>query len=133
MTLETLIASLRDKIRHEARFDADREEHILDVHLEGGRNQEVRLFTHDTENATMLRIVTSIGSADDFNEHRLRSAMEVNASLNYGSLAIFEGDVVLTANVSMGRTDIGETAEAILYMTRMADTYEKLLFGLDRS
>ena len=133
MTLDSLIAALGDKIQLDSRFDDENEEWVLDVHLEGGRNQEVRLYTFDESDAQWVRIITSIGSASDFSEGRLHTAMEVNASLLYGALSLFQGHVVLTACAPLDRAHHNETADAVRYIARMADTYEKLLFGLDRA
>lgn len=133
MTLDTLIADLGSKIQFDSRYDEENDEWILDVHLDGGRNQEVRLFTFEEGGVEMLRFLTSIGDAKDFSEGKLRTAMEVNASLLYGAVALFQGEVVVTACAPLQRADLTETADAVRYVTKMADTYEKLLFGLDRA
>lgn len=137
MTLDALIAALGEKIQLDSRYDEENEEWLLDVHLEGGRNQEVRVFTFEEGGVEMVRVLTSIGSADDFSVGKIRTAMEVNASLLVGALALFQGEVVLTACAPIDGTHVTDTADAIgyiiRYVTRMADTYEKLLFGLDRA
>lgn len=133
MTLAALIAALGEKVQLDSRYDEENEEWLLDVHLEGGRNQEVRLFTFEESGVEMLRFLTTIGDANDFSEGTIHTAMEVNASLLHGALALFQGRVVLTACAPLHRADSGETADAIRYLARMADTYEKLLFGLDRA
>jgi hypothetical protein len=133
MTVDELIAALGAEIKFESRYDKDNEEWVLDVHLEGGRNQEMRLFPFEDGGRQMVRFVTAIGSADNFSQQKLRSALELNASLLYGALAIFEGQVVLTDSVPLGRADTAEASDALRYIARMADAYEKMLFGLDRA
>lgn len=133
MTVDQLIASLAKDINFESRHDQENEEWVLEVHLEGGRNQEIRLYEFEDGGRQMVRFLTTIGSAEGFSAQKLRSALELNASLLYGALAIFEGNVVLTESAPLNRTDGAEVSDAVRYMTRIADSYERMLFGLDRA
>jgi hypothetical protein len=133
VTVDELITALGSEISFESKYDQENEEWVLDVHLEGGRNQEMRLFAFEEGGRQMVRFLTGIGSASEFSSGRMRSALELNASLLYGALAIFEGNIVLTASAPLNRPDATEATDAIRYMTRMADAYEKILFGLDRA
>ncbi|NDD27753.1 MAG: hypothetical protein EB084_05735 [Proteobacteria bacterium] len=132
MSIADLIALLGEKLRFDSTYDEAGEEWVLNVHLENHRNQAVRVFAQEDGGVQFARFVTNIGSASEFNERKLRTALEMNASLPHGTLAIFEGSLVMLTSLRL-ESDLSQAAEVVGYIVRTADTYEKLLFGLDRA
>jgi hypothetical protein len=133
VTLDALIKTLPQIMPCSARYDADSEEWVLDVQQEGGRHQDIMLTEFEENERSLLRLTTNVGRADDFKSQRLHTALELNASLVYGALAIYQGNIVFTETMPLVRDDINEYVDVVRYLTRVADRYEKMLFGVDKA
>lgn len=132
MTAEQLVQELGRALGCEAKHDVENEEWNLDVALQGGRRQEITVRPFEEEQQPMVRFFTVVGPAKDFPHPRLVTAMELNASLRFGALALYEGNVVLTDTAALAQP-AAEIVEVARYLVRMADAYERILFGFDRA
>ncbi|MBM3461797.1 MAG: YbjN domain-containing protein [Armatimonadetes bacterium] len=131
--VEDLLAALKEEISFNESYDEENEEWVLDVSIDGQRRQDITLSPFTEAGRDYIRLITVVGKTSDFSLQKLRSALELNSSLLYGALAIYQGATVLTETIAVKRTDKSEAIDIVRYLTRMADSYEKMLFGLDRA
>lgn len=98
-----------------------------------GRRQLVRLEIFDSEGETLVRLSTTIGDPGRLGRDRLVLALETNARLAHGALAIQSGQLCLTDTLMLDNTDAEELEATIDYLSRRADEYERTLFGTDEN
>ena len=132
VTAEELVQGLCQAMACQSKHDVENEEWVLDVVLEGGRGQEITVRPFEEEEQAFVRFFTAIGKAAEFTLPKLKTALELNASLRHGAVALYEGEIVLTETASLLHP-LEEITRVARYLTRMADAYEKILFGVDRA
>ena len=103
----------------------------LCVPQSGNRHQSVRLTPFTNADHPMVRFTTEIGLADRLEIGRLRSALELNYRLPFGCLAIEGDQLVLTETRPLKTTTPQTSGDAIDFLARQADQYEKLIFKTD--
>jgi hypothetical protein len=98
-----------------------------------GRRQLVRVEIFDSEGEALVRLSTTIGDTGRLGRERLVLALETNARLAHGALAIQSGQLCMTDTLMLENTDAGELEATIDYLSRRADEYERALFGTDEN
>ena len=109
----------------------DRDRAILSVPQGNGRQQSVTLFEFSDAGEPMVRFVSRIGGADALHGTRLRSALELNLRLPHGCLAVDGEHLVMTDTRPLRTTTPASSGDAIQFIARQADFYEKSIFGTD--
>jgi hypothetical protein len=103
----------------------------FEVPQTGDRKQFVAVSEFKDENRPMVRFTTQIGPADRLDPKRLRSALELNAHLPHGCLAVDAGHLVMTDTRPLQTTTPETSGKVIEFIARQADQYEKLIFQTD--
>ncbi|HZE99452.1 MAG TPA: hypothetical protein VE981_20780 [Planctomycetota bacterium] len=103
----------------------------LDVPQAGNRRQFVSLVEFKDDSHPMVRCTTRIGPAGQLEPSRLRSALELNSRLPHGCLAVDGAHLVMTVTRPLGTTTPQTTGDAVEFIARQADQYEKLIFKTD--
>jgi hypothetical protein len=103
----------------------------LSIPQAGNRKQLVAVAEFKDEGQAMLRFTTAIGKADVLDPARMRSALELNLRLPHGCLAVDGNRLVMTATRPLKTSTPETTGDALEFMARQADTYEKLIFKTD--
>ncbi|HLY73131.1 MAG TPA: hypothetical protein VKU80_03345 [Planctomycetota bacterium] len=103
----------------------------FDIPQAGRRKQFVSVAEFKEESQAMVRFTTRIGPADRLEPTRLRAALELNARLPHGCLAVDAGHLVMTSTRFLGTTTAETSATAVEYIARQADQYEKLIYKTD--
>lgn len=98
-----------------------------------GRRQLVRLDIFESERETLVRLSTTIGDVGQLDRDRLVLALETNASLAHGALAIQSGQLCMTDTLMLEASTTEEIEASIDYLSRHADEYERSLFGTDEN
>ncbi len=98
---------------------------------QGPRSQVVSVTEFGDGGEPMVRYTTRIGKAAALEGARMRAALEVNYRLPHGCLAIDGDQLVLTATRPLAATTPETSGEAIGFIARQADAYEKFIFGTD--
>lgn len=129
MTLRTLVDGI--VLAQGWKAAEDRGCFSLSVPQDRDRHQSVTLVEFKDDNEPMVRYTTQIGKADALVPPRLRSALELNSSLPHGCLAVADGHLVLTLTRPLRTTTAETSGDAIRFIARQADMYEKLIFGTD--
>ncbi len=101
------------------------------VGLPGGRHQVVSLEFFESEGEELVRLFTGIGAAAALSAERLALALQINARLAHGALAVREGDLIMTDTLLLKDSDAAEIQACLGYLAETADYYEKTLFGTD--
>jgi len=102
------------------------------VDLPGGRRQVISLEFFEFESQELVRLYTVIGPADQLPTERLAMALQINARLAHGALAVLEGELIMANTLLLQDADAPEIEASIAYLAETADYYEKTLFGTDR-
>jgi hypothetical protein len=131
LTVEDLINALSRELKFDSRYNSEDEEWVLDLELPAKRKQELTVRTLEEDGVQFVRFFTGVGRTEQFSQQKIITAMELNSSLLYGAIAIYEGSIVITEAVPLDR-ELKEIVQVVGYITRMADAYEKMLFGVDR-
>lgn len=129
MTLRELVDSITRERGWTA--GADRERPSFSVPQGNGRQQAVLLSEFSDSGEPMVRMITKIGPVDALHGNRLKSALELNLRLPHGCLAIDGQDLVMTLTRPLRSTTAKSSGDAIAFIARQADTYEKSIFGMD--
>jgi len=103
----------------------------FEVPQAAGRKQFVAVSEFRDESQPMVRFSTQIGPADRLDSKRLRSALELNAHLPHGCLAVDAGHLVMTNTRPLKTTTPETSGKVIEFIARQADQYEKLIFQTD--
>ena len=98
---------------------------------EGGRSQVVNVSEFADDSSGMVRYTSQIGSVEGIGTNRFRAALELNAQLPHGCLAVDNGHMVITETRPLKTTTPQSSGEAVRFIARQADRYEKLIFGTD--
>jgi hypothetical protein len=101
------------------------------VGLAGGRHQVVSLEFFEFEQEQLVRLYSVIGEADELPPPRLALALQINARLAHGALAVKDGLLVILETLMLEEADPGEIEASVRYLAETADYYEKTLFGGD--
>jgi hypothetical protein len=97
----------------------------------GNRKQIVAVTQFKDEGRAMVRFTTRIGKTDRLEEARLRSALKLNLRMPHGCLAVDGTQLVMTETRPL-QTSTPETAgDALEFLARQADQYEKLIYKTD--
>jgi hypothetical protein len=96
-----------------------------------GRQQVVTLEFFEFEGSDLVRLSSTIGSTSALAPGRLGLALQVNARLAHGALAVSDGDLILTDTLILADADPGEVSATLRYLAETADYYEKIFFGTD--
>lgn len=101
------------------------------VGLPGGRRQVVSMEFFDFESQELVRFYTLIGAAEQLSAERLALALQINARLAHGALAVRDGELIMTDTHLLKDAHAAEIEASISYLAETADYYEKMLFGTD--
>lgn len=101
------------------------------VQLPGGRRQVVSMEFFDFESQELVRFFTLIGESEQLSSERLALALQINARLAHGALAVRDGEFIMTDTHLLKDADSAEIEASIGYLAETADYYEKMLFGTD--
>ncbi len=96
-----------------------------------GRQQLVTLEFFEFEGSDLVRLYSTIGRARALAAERLALALQVNARLAHGALAVRDEDLVVTDTLLLEDADPREISAALRYLAETADYYEKIFFGTD--
>ena len=96
-----------------------------------GRHQLVSLEFFESGREALVRLSTTIGDAALLHRDRLVLALETNAALAHGALAIQGGQLCMTDTLMLEASGAEEIEAAIDYLARQADEYERSIFGTD--
>jgi len=97
----------------------------------GSRKQLIAVSEFKDEGQAMLRFTTRIGKTDQLDAARLRSAMKLNLRLPHGCLAVDGTQLVMTETRPLKTSTPETTGDALDFMARQADQYEKLIYKTD--
>lgn len=125
-----LVAEMASAERAE---DVEQEETILTLSTTNNRHQVVRAYPFEEEGRPYIRFYTPVSKSDRIPPPLLKTAMELNASLTHGAFALFEGGIVLADTMELETGTPEEGARILRYLGRMADTFEKMVYGVDRT
>ncbi|MCD4786189.1 MAG: YbjN domain-containing protein [Candidatus Eremiobacteraeota bacterium] len=108
-------------------------EYTLTFKVDEDRKQDLVIYPFVEEGKEMVRIISGVGHKSDFSTNKLISFLELNMSLRHGAFAIYQGQVVLVATINYSNMmDVNRVSGQLHYLTKMADTFERTLVGLDR-
>jgi hypothetical protein len=103
----------------------------VDVKLEGGRHQVIRLEYFEHDGRELARLVTTIGSTERIRADRLTHALRMNFGLPHGALAVKDEMLVMVDTLVLSHADPEEIDATIRYLAEMADRMEQSIFGPD--
>jgi hypothetical protein len=133
MDFERFISQVSEMASATSCEELESEETVLTLSTPGGRRQVVRAYPFEEDGRSYLRFYTPIGKTTDLPKQILKTAMELNASLTHGAFALFEGQVVLADTMELQGANPEEGARILGYLGRMADSFEKMVSGVDRA
>jgi hypothetical protein len=96
-----------------------------------GRHQLVSLEHFEFEREELVRLSSRIGEAHGIGLEQLQLALETNARLAHGALAIIDRHLCMTDTLIVASADSAHIAAAVEYLARQADEYERTVFGTD--
>jgi hypothetical protein len=102
------------------------------VTLAAGRHQLVELEYFQSGRDDLVRLYTTIGSAEDLGTVRLAAALRINAELDHGCLAVKNEDLIMTDTLMLRDADLDEIDASISFLAETADYYEKTIFETDQ-
>ena len=97
-----------------------------------GRKQSVFATAFKDGAESMVRYTSVIGGAESVDDQRSRTALELNARLPHGCLALADGHLVVTETRPLKTTTPETSAMAVKYLAKQADTYERLIYSADK-
>jgi len=103
----------------------------IEVKLEDGRRQVVKLDYFEFEGAELVRLYTVIGESRRIHPLRLTQALRVNFGLPHGAMALRGEELVLVDTLIVEDADAGEIEAAVGYLAETGDHFERTLFGPD--
>jgi hypothetical protein len=101
------------------------------VHWEDGRKQLVRLEIFESNRQLLVRLSTTIGPVDLLSRDHLVLALEANAELAHGALAIRSRELCLTDTLMLESSDASQIEASIGFLATQADEYERTIYGTD--
>jgi len=136
MDFERLIQGLVEKTNCKSKktsAEDEETEYTLTFDMEEERQQNVVIYPFEEGEMNMIRVITYIGNKKEFSSNQLISLLEMNPSLKFGAFAIYQGQVGIIDTVHCeSALDADKVLESIQYIIKMADTYENMMFGMDR-
>jgi hypothetical protein len=129
MTLNELVDSV-SKLRGWKTVN-DQDGVTLSIPQAGNRNQMVAVSQFKDEGQPMLRFITRIGKTDQLEPGRLRAALQLNLRLPHGCLAVDGTQLVMTETRPLKTSTPETTGDALEFLARQADQYEKLIYKTD--
>lgn len=129
MTLNELVESV-SKLRG-WKSAADPDGLTLSIPQSGNRKQVVAVSQFKDEGQPMLRFTTRIGKTDRLEAARMRSALKINLRMPHGCLAVDGTQLVMTETRPLKTSTPETTGDALEFMARQADQYEKLIYKTD--
>jgi hypothetical protein len=96
-----------------------------------GRKQSVFAAEFKDGSDPMVRYTSMIGESEKVDDRRARMALELNAKMPHGCLAIEGGHLIVTATRPLNTTTPETSAVAVRYLAKQADTYERLIYSAD--
>ena len=129
MTLKELVESV-SKLRGWKTL-SDQGVLSLSIPQTGNRKQIIAVAEFKDEGQAMLRFTTRIGGADRLEPDRQRAALQLNLRLPHGCLALDGDQLVMTATRPLKTSTPETTGDALEFIARQADTYEKLIYKTD--
>lgn len=103
------------------------------VDLPSGRRQLVSLEFFEHDHQELVRLATEIGDADALPTDRLAMALQINARLAHGALAVRDGRLVMIDTLLAAGAGGEELEARLAYLAETADYYEKTLFRTDEN
>src|SRR5262245_50333933 len=97
-----------------------------------GRSQTVFASVFMDEGSPIVRYLSMVGDADSIDGNRSKMALELNARMPHGCLAIHSGHLVVTDTRPLNTTTPETSAVAVKYIAQQADTYERLIYSSDK-
>src|SRR5262245_53176932 len=129
MTLNELVDSV-SKLRGWKRV-SDQDGVVLSIPQAGHRHQLVAVSEFKDEGQPMLRFTTHIGKTDRLEPDRMRSALRLNLRMPHGCLAVDGSQLVMTETRPLKTSTPETTGDALEFLARQADQYEKLIYQTD--
>ncbi len=102
-----------------------------EIPLSGGRKQILHVQLFDREGEQMVRLYTTVGSADALSPTRAIAALRLNFNLPHGALAVSEGHLVVVDTFLLRDADPAEVEASIRQLCEIGDRYERLIYGTD--
>ncbi len=96
-----------------------------------GRHQVVSLEFFESDGHDLVRLWSPIGDSRALGVERLALALQVNARLAHGALAVREEQLIMTETLLLRDADPGELRASLESLAATADYYEKIFFGTD--
>jgi len=97
-----------------------------------GRRQAVMAASFKDGTEGMVRYTSVVGDAVSIDDRRARTALELNARMPHGCLALSAGNLVVTATRPLKTTTPETSAQAVKFLAKQADTYERLIYTGDK-
>jgi len=129
MTLNELVDSV-SKLRG-WKTVSDQDGVALSIPQSGNRKQTVAVTQFKDEGQPMLRFTTRIGKTDRLEPDRMRAALKLNLRMPHGCLAVDGTQLVMTETRPLRTSTTETTGDALEFMARQADQYEKLIYKTD--
>ena len=129
MTLNELVESV-SKLRG-WKTTHDQDGLALSIPQADNRKQAVAITEFKDEGQAMLRLTTQIGKADRLEPERMRAALQLNLRMPHGCLAVDGTQLVMTETRPLKTSTPETTGDALEFLARQADQYEKLIYKTD--
>lgn len=104
----------------------------VNVQHADGRHQVIQFELFELEGRGMVRLISVIGDAGNLSPGQMEQALRANMNLAHGALALKDAELCMTDTLSLEESEAGEVDSAVAFIAKLADTYEKLLFGTDQ-
>lgn len=129
MTLNELVESV-SKLRG-WKTTTDPDGVSLSIPQAGNRKQAIVVSEFKDEGQAMLRFTTRIGKTDQLEPARMRAALKLNLRMPHGCLAVDGTQLVMTETRPLKTSTPETTGDALEFIARQADQYEKLIYKTD--
>ncbi|MBW2229244.1 MAG: hypothetical protein JRG92_02515 [Deltaproteobacteria bacterium] len=103
----------------------------INVRFGDGRHQLVSLELFELGREMLVRLSSGIGDVAALSREQLESALQHNAELAHGALAIRGAELCMTDTLMVEATGPAEIEAAVEYLANLADVYENTFFGTD--
>ncbi len=130
MTLKDLLSKIA--AAEGWKLEAAREGWNLVVPTVKDRTQIVAAVDFKDGKSDMVRYTSVVGDRKALDGPRLTAALELNARLPHGCLALDGKNLVITATRPLATTTAETSAAVVRYVAAQSDKYERLIYGADR-
>ena len=103
----------------------------VEVRWPEGRHQVVSLEFFEFDGGELVRLYSVVGEARTLPAERLALALQVNARLSHGALAVRDEQLIMTDTLLLEDAEVPQIRAALRYLAETADYYEKIFFGTD--